>query len=72
MTDWGAHHVDIAQWAIQQNGEGQGVASLEPIMGEHSVPLENGMPTKDDHYNTSHKFHIRCKFSDKTTEGLPQ
>ena len=70
MTDWGAHHVDIAQWAIQQNGEGQGVASLEPIMGEHSVPLENGMPTKDDHYNTSHKFHIRCKFSDKTTMNI--
>ena len=65
MTDWGAHHVDIAQWAIQQNGVGQGVISLEPIVGEHSVPLKNGMPTKDDHYNTSHKFHIKCNFPKK-------
>ena len=22
------------------------------------------MPTKDDHYNTSHNFHIRCGFPD--------
>ena len=65
MTDWGAHHVDIAQWAIQQNGVRQGVSSLEPIIGEHSVPLKNGMPTKDDHYNTSHKFHIKCMFPKK-------
>ena len=65
MTDWRAHHVDIAQWAIQQNGVRQGVSSLEPIIGEHSVPLKNGMPTKDDHYNTSHKFHIKCMFPKK-------
>jgi predicted dehydrogenase len=50
MTDWGAHHVDIAQWAMQQDGVGQGVLSLEPIVGEHPIPLKNGMPTKDDHY----------------------
>ncbi|MGB0355102.1 MAG: Gfo/Idh/MocA family protein, partial [Opitutales bacterium] len=62
MTDWGAHHVDIAQWAMQQDGVGQGVLSLEPIVGEHPIPLKNGMPTKDDHYNTSHNFHIKCMF----------
>ena len=66
MTDWGAHHVDIAQWALEQNGEGQGVVSLEPIIGDHPIPLKNGMPTKDNYYNTSHNFHIKCKFADKT------
>jgi len=65
MTDWGAHHVDIAQWAMQQDGVGQGVLSLEPIIGEHPIPLKNGMPTKDDHYNTSHNFHIKCMFPKK-------
>ena len=24
------------------------------------------MPTKDNYYNTSHNFHIKCKFADKT------
>ena len=62
MTDWGAHHVDIAQWAMQQDGVGQGVLSLEPIVGEHPIPLKNGMPTKDNYYNTSHNFHIKCMF----------
>ena len=62
MTDWGAHHVDIAQWAMQQDGVGQGVLSLEPIVGEHPILLENGMPTKDNYYNTSHNFHIKCMF----------
>ena len=64
MTDWGAHHVDIAQWALDQNGDGQGPLSIDPIIGEHPIPLKNGMPTKDNHYNTSHNFHIRCGFPD--------
>lgn len=63
MTDWGAHHVDIAQWALEQNGEGQGVMELEPLIGEHQVELKKGMPAKDNFYNTSHKFHIRCRLA---------
>ncbi len=62
LTDWGAHHVDIAQWAIGQNGPDQGVMSLEPLMVEHPVELIDGMPQQDDRYNTSHKFHIKCMF----------
>jgi predicted dehydrogenase len=62
MTDWGAHHVDIAQWAIQQNGPGQGPLSVEPVMAEHPVPLENGMPTLDDRYNCATKFDVKVLF----------
>jgi predicted dehydrogenase len=70
MTDWGAHHVDIAQWALEQNGIGQGVLSLEPIVGDHPIPLKNGMPTKDNHYNTSHNFHIKCMFPKKVEMNI--
>ncbi|MDQ3329739.1 MAG: Gfo/Idh/MocA family oxidoreductase, partial [Planctomycetota bacterium] len=63
MTDWGAHHVDIAQWLIGQTGEGQGPISVEPVMAEHPVELDDkGMPTKDDQYNVATKFLVRCTF----------
>ena len=62
MTDWGAHHVDIAQWAIEQNGPDQGVKKVEPVMADHPVPYENGYPTKDDQYNTATKFDVKCTF----------
>ena len=70
MTDWGAHHVDIAQWALEQDGIGQGVLSLDPIVGDHPIPLKNGMPTKDNHYNTSHNFHIKCMFPQKVEMNI--
>jgi predicted dehydrogenase len=62
LTDWGAHHVDIAQWAIQQNGPGQGPISVEPVMAEHPVPLKDGMPTQDDRYNCATKFDVKVMF----------
>jgi predicted dehydrogenase len=62
LTDWGAHHVDIAQWAIQQNGPGQGPSKIEVIHAEHPVPFENGMPTQDDRYNCAKKFDVKVTF----------
>src|SRR5690606_36062879 len=61
MTDWGAHHVDIAQWAINQNGPDEGPVSIEGT-SEHPVPFENGWPTLDDQYNTATRFDITVMF----------
>ena len=63
MTDWGAHHVDIAQWAIGQNGDGQGPVSVEPIMAKHPVEYKNGMPLDDSQYNCATNFNIKCTFA---------
>ena len=62
MTDWGAHHVDIAQWAIGMNESGP--LSVAPVSVKHPVPFENGHPTQDNTYNTATAFKISCKFPD--------
>jgi predicted dehydrogenase len=63
MTDWGAHHVDIAQWLINQTGEGQGPTLVKPVMVEHPVPLDSdGNPTQDDQYNVATKFEVHATF----------
>lgn len=63
MTDWGAHHVDIAQWIIDQCGPGQGPTRIKPIMIEARVPFdERGNPTLDDRYNTPHRFTVQAEF----------
>ena len=61
MTDWGAHHVDIAQWAIAADDTGP--TSVEPLMVQHDVDLdENGMPVQKDRYNVATKFDIKHTF----------
>lgn len=60
MTDWGAHHVDIAQWAIGMDESGP--LSVDPVSQTHPVPFENGYPTADNDYNTATAFNVSCKF----------
>ncbi len=64
FTDWGAHHVDIAMWALGRNGEGQGPVSFDGTDVKHPVPYENGYATVEDQYNTSHDFSVKCLFDD--------
>ncbi len=63
MTDWGAHHVDIAQWAIDQSGDGQGPTLVEPLMVKHPVEYKNGMPQDDTQYNCATHFNVKCTFA---------
>jgi predicted dehydrogenase len=61
MTDWGAHHVDIAAWAF--NLENTGPVKIEPVMAKHPVPLKDGMPTDPSQYNTATEFHVKATFA---------
>ena len=62
MTDWGAHHVDIALWALDQMGPDQGPSRVEPVSSQHPVPFENGNPTMDDRYNAATEFDVKLTF----------
>ena len=65
LTDWGAHHVDIALWALNKTDAGIGPYTVDPMMVEHPVPLDTaGMPTLEDRYNTATRFKARVTFSD--------
>lgn len=63
FTDWGAHHVDIATWALGEDKEGMGPIEIDGTDAKHPVPFEHGNPTIDDKYNTSHDFAVKCKFA---------
>ena len=53
MTDWGAHHVDIATWAI--GADNTGPISVEGTAKHPNIP--NG-------YNTATEFLVTCKYAD--------
>jgi predicted dehydrogenase len=63
FTDWGAHHVDIATWALNQDKEGQGPVEIDGTDAKHPVPFKDGYPTVDDCYNTANDFAVKCKFA---------
>jgi len=66
FTDWGAHHIDIALWALDRNAEGTGPVSFDGTDANHPVPFKDGYPTVDDCYNTSHDFAVKCRFDNGT------
>lgn len=57
LTDWGAHHVDIACWALGATDTGP--SKVAPV--EYKLPVEykDGNPVVDDQYNAATEFTIR-------------
>ncbi|MEZ6087951.1 MAG: Gfo/Idh/MocA family oxidoreductase [Pirellulaceae bacterium] len=57
LTDWGAHHVDIACWALGASDTGP--SKVAPL--EYSLPVEykDGHPQVADQYNAATKFRIQ-------------
>ncbi len=64
LTDWGAHHVDIAMLALDKLKDDIGNVTIEPISVTHPVPFVDGLPTKEDRFNAATKFKVRVLFED--------
>ncbi|HYW79983.1 MAG TPA: Gfo/Idh/MocA family oxidoreductase [Thermoguttaceae bacterium] len=63
FTDWGAHHVDIATWAIEHDKQGMGPIEIDGTDAKHPVEYKDGYATVDDCYNTAHDYAVQCKFA---------
>lgn len=64
LTDWGAHHLDIAMWALDKLGDNIGLVTIEPLEHKHPVPFVDGHPTEDDRFNAALSFKVRVTFAD--------
>ena len=65
LTDWGAHHVDIAKWALEVNGQTEGPLSISGS-AKHPVEFKDGFPVETDRYNTATEFNYTVKFPGDT------
>lgn len=58
LTDWGAHHVDIACWAIGASDTGP--SKVTPLEYTLACEYKDGYPVVDDRYNIATNFKIRA------------
>ncbi len=64
LTDWGAHHVDIALWALDKQGADIGLVTIEPLNSVHPVNFVDGYPAQGDRFNAATEFEVRVTFED--------
>ncbi|MEM9941443.1 MAG: Gfo/Idh/MocA family oxidoreductase [Planctomycetota bacterium] len=67
LTDWGAHHVDIAMLGIAAAGQNNDPVSVEG-KAKHAVEFKDGVPVQTDRYSTAQKFHLIVRFADSNLE----
>lgn len=62
FTDWGAHHIDVAQWAMRCDQQGMGPLEIDGTDAKHPVPYKDGYPTVDNSFNSAHDFAVKCTY----------
>ncbi len=62
LTDWGAHHIDIAMLGIAAAGQNNDPVSVGGT-SKHEVEFEDGVPVQKDRYNTARAFDLKVEFA---------
>lgn len=57
LTDWGAHHVDIACWALGATDTGP--TKIKPLDYQLACEYKDGHPVVNDRYNVATQFTIQ-------------
>lgn len=57
LTDWGAHHVDIANWAIGTVDTGP--SKITPLNFTMACEHKDGYPVVNDRYNSATEFNVQ-------------
>jgi predicted dehydrogenase len=63
LTDWGAHHIDIAMLGIVAAGQSNDPVSVSGT-AKHDVDFVDGMPVQKNRYNTAREFDLSVEFVD--------
>ena len=58
LTDWGAHHVDIACWALGASDTGP--SKVTPLEYTMACEYEDGYPVVHDRYNVATQFTLQA------------
>ena len=57
LTDWGAHHVDIAVWAL--GNPDSGTVKVTPLDYALGCEYKDGYPVENDRYNVATQFTLQ-------------
>ncbi len=63
LTDWGAHHIDIAMLGIEAAGQNSDPVSVGGT-SKHDVDFKDGIPQQANRYNTARQFDLMVEFAD--------
>ncbi len=61
VTDWGAHYLDTALWALGEDQPEKGIVQVDPSDCFHPLAMKDGFPAETDFFNVPYDFYFRTK-----------